>query len=220
MAGQAGGVEYSSEKFEVTIQVTDDLKGGLSAEVIGDACDDKICVTKVEFVNSYKADSVGYIIDGIKKLVGRDLKGNEFNFELYRADESFNRIGSVIDTAPNGEDGYFSFNKIEFTKVGTYHFIVVESDINADAQIKYDKTVFCVTVRVKDDGNGKLSVDVTKKAKDLNVTDADEIQFVNTFVPETPKTGDSSHMGLWTIMMAIGATGFLGLAMSKKDEEE
>lgn len=220
VAGQAGGVEYSSESFEIIIQVTDNLQGELSAEVVSDTCDDEICVSKVEFVNSYKADSVGYIIDGMKKLIGRELKGNEFNFELYRADENFNRIGSVIDTAPNDENGYFSFNKIEFTKVGTYHFIVVESDVNADAQIKYDKTVFLLTVEVKDDGNGKLSVDVTKKAKGLKIADADEIQFINTFVPETPKTGDSSHVGLWTVMMAIGATGFLGLAMSKKDEED
>ena len=38
-------------------------------------------------------------------------------------------------------------------------------------------------------------------------------------IPIPPVTGDKSNMALWTAIMALAATGFIGLGLKKKEEE-
>lgn len=81
-----------------------------------------------------------------KALAGRDLKADEFTFEL--KDES----GKVLGTAKNTLDGKIKFGTLTFDQVGTFNYLVSEVK-GDDTDIAYDPMVAKVTITVDKDGN-------------------------------------------------------------------
>lgn len=160
------GYTYDTTVFNVKITVTD-VNGELKAVVdgIGSAVDPEIV-----FVNTYIPDPSDMIIDGTKKLNGRDLEENEFEFVLLDAE------GKEVATAKNDKDGKFGFN-VEFIKAGTYNYTIAEKN-NALGGVTYDGKVYSVTVEVVDKG-GEL--EVKSFGYKLNGADVTEVVFTNTY---------------------------------------
>jgi len=179
-----GGVKYDSTVYYVTVTVTDDGKGNL---VVTDTAIEKAVgeqresVRTIVFANEYNTDFTTTTLEGNKTLSGRDLVSGEFTFELYSADASFG-IDKLIEAVQNDANGTFRFGAIEFTKAGTYYFVIVEDDsVNAD-RVTFDPTVYNVKIVVTDDGQGHLV------ASEPEITLADgsiahSITFQNVYTP-------------------------------------
>ena len=102
-----------------------------------------------------------------KKLTGRELKAEEFEFTLTDQD------GKVKETVKNDKDGNIAFSELEFDKAGTYTFKIAEK-AGSDTGIKYDTKTVTATVTVTDKGKGALEATVSYD---------DEKAFENTYTP-------------------------------------
>ena len=102
-----------------------------------------------------------------KKLTGRELKAEEFEFTLTDQD------GKVKETVKNDKDGNIAFSELEFDKAGTYTFKIAEK-AGSDTSIKYDTKTVTATVTVTDKGKGALEATVSYD---------DEKAFENTYTP-------------------------------------
>ena len=102
-----------------------------------------------------------------KKLTGRELKAEEFEFTLTDQD------GKVKETVKNDKDGNIAFSELEFDKAGTYTFKITEK-AGSDTSIKYDTKTVTATVTVVDKGKGALEATVSYD---------DEKAFENTYTP-------------------------------------
>ena len=102
-----------------------------------------------------------------KKLTGRELKAEEFEFTLTDQD------GKVKETVKNDKDGNVAFSELEFDKAGTYTFKIAEK-AGSDTNIKYDTKTVTATVTVVDKGKGALEATVSYD---------DEKAFENTYTP-------------------------------------
>ena len=102
-----------------------------------------------------------------KKLTGRELKAEEFEFTLTDQD------GKVKETVKNDKDGNVAFSELEFDKAGTYTFKIAEK-AGSDTGIKYDTKTVTATVTVADKGKGALEATVAYD---------DEKAFENTYTP-------------------------------------
>ena len=102
-----------------------------------------------------------------KKLTGRELKAEEFEFTLTDQD------GKVKETVKNDKDGNIAFSELEFDKAGTYTFKIAEK-AGSDTSIKYDTKTVTATVTVADKGKGALEATVSYD---------DEKSFENTYTP-------------------------------------
>ncbi len=140
-SGSKPGVTNDSAKsFSVT--VTDDGKGNLTAEMSG----------PVSFANTYAVAPLSYSVSrdvSVKKeLVGRDLREGEFSFELLEGDD-------VVATATNAADGTVTFPELTYNAPGKHVYTVREVAGDA-AGVSYDTTAYAVSVKVSDNGEGKL----------------------------------------------------------------
>lgn len=158
-AGTLGGVKYDTKVIKATVTVTDDGKGQLHATVAYEN-------NQNTFTNTYSADKATATLSAKKLLEGRNLKEGEFEFELTGTDDQ------VRQTKTNAQDGSVTFDTIEYTKVGTYHYTITEKDTKLGG-VKYDTKVIKATVTVTDDGQGHL---VTKVAYEK-----DDQTFKNTY---------------------------------------
>ena len=159
-AGQTiDGVTYDSLEVKVTVEVTDDGEGNLTANVTYPA--DK------EFNNSYGASKTPATLVVKKTLTGRELKADEFEFTLTDQD------GNVKETVKNDKDGNVKFSVLEFDKAGTFTYKIAEKAGTATG-ITYDSKTITATVTVADNGQGALKATVTYD---------DEKAFENTYTP-------------------------------------
>ena len=158
-AGALGGVKYDTKVIKATVTVTDDGKGQLHATVAYEN-------NQNTFTNTYSADKATATLSAKKLLEGRNLKEGEFEFELTGTDDQ------VRQPKTNAQDGSVTFDTIEYTKVGTYHYTITEKDTKLGG-VKYDTKVIKATVTVTDDGQGHL---VTKVAYEK-----DDQTFKNTY---------------------------------------
>ena len=160
-AGQIeNGITYSNKTVEVTIEVTDDGHGALKATVSYDN-DER------HFENTYKAANAKANLEVTKKLTGRELKADEFEFTLTDQD------GNVKETVKNDKDGNVKFSELEFDKAGTYAYKIAEKAGTATG-IQYDTKTITATVTVADNGKGVLEATVAYDGEKV---------FENTYTP-------------------------------------
>lgn len=151
-----GGVKYSEAKFNVTVEVTDNGDGTLT---VGDPVFTKLDNTAAvpEFENQYTVEPTAKVIVGVTKvLVGRDMKADEFTFQLVDED------GKVVATGKNkaAKDGEFAtvvFEEITYKAKGIYEYTLVEVNENLGG-VEYTQVKYKVAVEVVDNGNGTLTV--------------------------------------------------------------
>lgn len=177
-AGQTiDGITYSANVAEITVTVTPDKKGELSAAV-------EVTSGKAEFTNAYNVKPVEDQITATKTLDERDLKDGEFSFELR---EIKGEDSKLIETVKNDENGNVTFSAIEYTEVGQHTYTLREVKGNAGG-VKYDETVHAVVTTIADNGKGQLVA--THKLKDAD--NGEKIEFKNAY-NLTPKDSSVTH---------------------------
>ena len=168
VAGQDGTITYSDAVLDVTVNVTDDGSGQLTATANKTAAD-------LTFTNTYTPTATTVTITGTKALTGRDLAEGEFFFDLKDAD------GNVVQTDQNGADGTFGFAPLQLDKVGTYVYTVSERAGATANGVTYDTTVFTATVTVTE--NAETHALEAQVAYSKGGKAADAVAFSNSYAP-------------------------------------
>lgn len=192
-AGQTiDGITYSGNVAEITVTVTPNKKGELSADV-------QVTSGETEFKNTYAANSVdSSVTDKIKVtkvLTGRDLKAGEFSFELR---EGLGEDAKVIETVKNDANGNVKFKAIKYTEIGQHIYTLSEVKGNAGG-IAYDDTVYTIVTTIADNGKGQLVA--THELKDAK--DVKSIEFKNVY---TTNAAEASLAGKKSLQVPDGLT--------------
>lgn len=189
------GIAYSKNVAEVTVTVTPNKRGELSAAV-------KVTwseADETEFKNVYTAEPVeSSVTDQItvtKSLTGRDLTAGEFSFELR---EIKGENSELIETVKNAADGKVTFSAIKYTKIGQHTYKLHEVKGNAGG-IDYDDAVYTIVTTIADNGKGQLVA--THELKDAK--DAKSIEFKNAY---TTNATEASLAGIKNLQVANGLT--------------
>ena len=159
-AGNIPGVVYDKTVYYVTVEVTDNKEGKLIAQISSIEDANGNAKTAISFVNNYVPAPTDVIVSGDKVLTGKVLTDGIYTFEIYEATSDWTISNTALDTAIN-VNGEFIFSEIEYTKAGTYRYIVKE--VNGGKTIDgvtYDATVFAVTVIITDNGNGQFDTQI------------------------------------------------------------
>lgn len=187
------GIAYSKNVAEVTVTVTPNKRGELSAAV-------KVTwseADETEFKNVYTAEpvesSVTDKIDVTKSLTGRDLTAGEFSFELR---EIKGEDSEFIETVKNAADGKVTFSAIKYTEIGQHTYKLHEVKGNAGG-IDYDDAVYTIVTTIADNGKGQLVA--THELKDAK--DVKSIEFKNAY---TTNAADASLAGIKNLQVADG----------------
>ena len=187
------GIAYSGSVAEITVTVTPNKKGELSAAV-------KVAWSEAEvteFKNVYAADpvesSVTDKIDVTKSLTGRDLTVGEFSFELR---EIKDEDSELIETVKNAADGKVTFSAIKYTEIGQHTYKLHEVKGNAGG-IDYDDAVYTIVTTIADNGKGQLVA--THELKDAK--DVKSIEFKNAY---TTNATEASLVGIKNLQVADG----------------
>ena len=187
------GIAYSGSVAEITVTVTPNKKGELSAAVNVAWSEAEV----TEFKNVYAADpvesSVTDKIDVTKSLTGRDLTAGEFSFELR---EVKGEDSELIETVANGADGKVTFSAIKYTEIGQHIYMLRE--VKGDAGgITYDDTTYTIVTTISDNGKGQLVA--THELKDAK--DVKSIEFKNAY---TTNATEASLVGIKNLQVADG----------------
>lgn len=201
----AAGVTYDATTYQVTADVVE-IDNELRVDFAIDGTDGAV------FKNAYKAKGTTVIIGATKTLEGRTLAAGEFTFKLTGAD------GRTYE-AKNAADGRIEFPAIDFDKVGTYDFTLVEMN-DGQTGITYDDRSYKVTVVVTDDGKGNLVANVTWPNGTPPTFKNTYTKPVPAVTPGTPgkppvrfaKTGDETTSIACVATLAILAAGAVGAA--------
>lgn len=178
------GITYGDAKYTIETTITDKGDGTLKAEhVLKDA-------TAATFKNTYSVTPLDAELDFdlSKAIDGRDwTDSDEFSFTITAAEgTSLPDPATVTVNKHDAKDGIAAvkFGKIRYTAAGTYTYEIRENAGNA-AGMAYDGHVATAEVTVTEDGEGKLTANVTKKENG---------RFTNTYRTELNYTAAG---GLW-----------------------
>lgn len=162
--GSSYGIKYDGGKHVVAVTVTDDTATGKLVATANLDADD------IVFNNRYVPNPVSHSIDGQKLLSGMTLADGQFAFELWQSNDEWTFVNAApLQTVKNNAAGNIAFglvdyensNAAEFTKVGTYYYLVKEvsggETING---VTYDAVVYRVRVNITDDLLGQLHATV------------------------------------------------------------
>lgn len=161
------GITYSTAEYTIVTKVTDNGDGTLSVEHklqnAGEAT----------FENAYnvtpKDFSVTDMIKATKSLDGRDLKADEFRFELVEGND-------VVATGTNDARGNITMSAVKYDKAGTHTYVLREAKGAEGNGITYDGKTYTVVTTITDNGKGKL------EAKH-ELQDAKTAAFENSYKP-------------------------------------
>lgn len=186
------GIAYSKNVAEITVTVTPDKKGELSAGV-------KVTSGETEFKNVYATNPVeSSVTDQItvtKSLTGRDLTANEFSFELL---EIIDKEVKPVETVENAANGKVTFSAIKYTEIGQHTYMLRE--VKGDAGgITYDDATYIIVTTIADNGKGQLVA--THELKDAK--DVKSIEFKNAY---TTNAAEASLAGIKNLQVADGLT--------------
>ena len=186
------GIAYSGNVAEITVTVTPNKKGELSAAV-------EVTSGETEFKNIYAASpvdsSVTDEIEVVKSLTGRGLKADEFSFELR---EAKGEDSELIETVKNDASGKVTFNPIKYTKIGQHTYTLSEVKGNAGG-VTYDENFYIIVTTISDNGKGQLVA--THKLK--GAEDVKSIEFKNAY---TANAAEASLAGIKNLQFADGLT--------------
>ena len=156
------GVTYSDAKFTIVTTITDNGDGTLKAEHVLNGTE------PAEFKNTYSVTPLDAELDfGLSKAIdGRDwTDADEFSFTISAPEGTpLPDPATVTVSNEDAKDGIaaIKFGKIRYTAAGTYKYEIRENAGSA-AGMTYDAHVATAEVTVTENGEGKLTANVTKK---------------------------------------------------------
>lgn len=235
--GTLGGVTYDTTSHTVTITVTEDAASHtLTAKT--EYSTENGSEDGIRFDNTYQPQNVLVELAARKRLTGRELKADEFEFELVDKD------GKVIDSARNDKDGDIRFKPLTYGRdnngiddCGEHRYVIRERN-TGEKNVTYDRTEHHVTVTVGDDLQGNLTAKVeydptdgkTDKTKGDAVGDKPSTipgmvtvtgtrpEFTNSYIPpETPAIVKTirqlAKTGVSAPIVALAAFTLLGVGL-------
>lgn len=156
------GITYGDAKYTIETTITDKGDGTLKAEhVLKDA-------KTATFKNTYSVTPTDADLDFdlSKAIDGREwTDGDEFSFTITAPDGApLPDPATVTVSKHDAKDGIaaIKFGKIRYTAAGTYKYEIRENAGNT-VGMTYDSHVATAEVTVTEDGEGKLTANVTKK---------------------------------------------------------
>ena len=209
-AGDASGIAYSTNRARITVLVTIDKAGVLSA-----------AVTKVEnptFTNTYTSELSYSAAGGLvitKTLNGHSMAEGQFTFTVTPTDAASAKAlglseGDNTFVTPAAADGatvsidILGGRDVAFTQADagkTYSYTVSEKNGGATGYT-YDTSVRTVTIAVTDDGVGKLTAtttvtggaegDKTYTYVTGETSETAKVPFVNSYFASTDNQGGST----------------------------
>ena len=170
--GSAPGVTNDTSVKTVSFKVTDNGKGELTVERVGDETKPMF-----EFTNAYSVTPVdSRVTDQIpvsKSLVGRELVEGEFLFELVEN-------GQVVARGANDATGNVTMSAVRYTTAGEHDYVLREVGAGTTHNgVTFDGKSIAIHTRVVDNGEGSLVV------KHALATDDANAAFVNTYAHGT-----------------------------------
>lgn len=170
--GSAPGVTNDTSVKTVSFKVTDNGKGELTVERVGDETKPMF-----EFTNAYSVTPVDSSVTGqiavSKSLVGRALVEGEFFFELVED-------GQVVAQGTNDAAGNVIMNAITYTTAGEHNYVLREVGAGTTHNgVTFDGKSIAIHTSVVDNGEGGLVVEHALAADDANAA------FVNTYAHST-----------------------------------
>lgn len=170
--GSAPGVTNDTSVKTVSFKVTDNGKGELTVERVGDETKPMF-----EFTNAYSVTPVDSSVTGqitvSKSLVGRELVEGEFLFELVEN-------GQVVARGANDAAGNVAMSAVTYTTAGEHDYVLREVGAGTTHNgVTFDGKSIAIHTRVVDNGEGSLVV------KHALATDDANAAFVNTYAHGT-----------------------------------
>lgn len=170
--GSAPGVTNDTSVKTVSFKVTDNGKGELTVERVGDETKPMF-----EFTNAYSVTPVdSRVTDQIpvsKSLVGRELVEGEFLFELVEN-------GQVVARGANDAEGNVAMSAVTYTTAGKHDYVLREVGAGTTHNgVTFDGKSIAIHTKVVDNGEGSLVVEHALTTDDANVA------FVNTYAHST-----------------------------------
>ena len=170
--GSAPGVTNDTSVKTVSFKVTDNGKGELTVERVGDETKPTF-----EFTNAYSVTPVdSRVTDQIpvsKSLVGRELVEGEFLFELVEN-------GQVVARGANDAAGNVAMSAVTYTTAGKHDYVLREVGAGTTHNgVTFDGKSIAIHTKVVDNGEGSLVVEHVFATDDVNAT------FVNTYAHGT-----------------------------------
>ena len=156
------GITYGDAKYTIETTITDKGDGTLKAEHVLKGTE------PAEFKNSYSVTPLDAELDFdlSKAIDGRDwTDSDKFSFTITASEGTpLPDPATVTVNKHDAKDGIAAvkFGKIRYTAAGTYTYEIRENAGNA-AGMAYDGHVATAEVTVTEDGEGKLTANVTKK---------------------------------------------------------
>ncbi len=160
----------------IEVKVTDNGDGTLAVDKQAESNK-----TDFTFTNTYSVKPFDSTLTGkggfaiTKTLDGRDLREGEFEFALVSQGEG----EPTVVTAKNDASGKVVFPAISFNAPGEYNYRLAEVDGGLSG-VTYDTTVYDVTAKVVDNGDGTLGV-TWSVSKDGKALEGKEIVFANSY---------------------------------------
>lgn len=228
--GEAG-YTYDSTVYHVTVAVTDDGTGALTASARYTTADG-VPVQTPTFANAYVPAPVSFLLGGAKVMENKLLTADTYTFDLVELDED----GAVKDggltlsakntvTPGDAYRGGFAFDDpasgadedytAVYTHTGKWYYKITERDGNLGG-VTYDTSEYVVTVTVTDVG-GQLSASqsVTK-----NGGTADTVVFSNRYEAKWPEgEGSVTISGAKTILGGTPESGSFTISLYEADAQ-
>ena len=192
-AGRDPTIGYSTQAYDVTVTVTD--QGGMLTATADRQAND------IRFDNTYQPQNVLVELAARKRLTGRELKADEFEFELVDKDNK------VIDSARNDKDGDIRFKPLTYGRdnngiddCGEHRYVIRERN-TGEKNVTYDRTEHHVTVTVGDDLQGNLTAKVEYDPTDDTAKDSSAMPATPTDKTKRDAIGDkpSAIPGMVTV---------------------
>lgn len=170
--GSAPGVTNDTSVKTVSFKATDNGKGELTVERVGDETKPMF-----EFTNAYSVTPVDSSVTGqiavSKSLVGRALVEGEFLFELVEN-------GQVVARGTNDAAGNVAMSAVTYTTAGEHDYVLREVGAGTTHNgVTFDGKSIAIHTRVVDNGEGSLVVEHALATDDANAA------FVNTYAHST-----------------------------------
>lgn len=160
----------------ITVTVTDKGDGTLTVDKQAESNKTDFTFTNTYSVKPFDSTPTGKGGFAITKtLDGRDLREGEFEFALVSQGEG----EPTVVTAKNDASGKVAFPAISFNAPGEYNYRLAEVDGGLSG-VTYDTTVYDVTAKVVDNGDGTLGV-TWSVSKDGKALEGKEIVFANSY---------------------------------------